>query len=65
MRRLGRAVAGDRLGRVAWLTGDGNPVVVAAGPRELRVGTGAAIPFLPAAHSDLAARNRTASPPRI
>ena len=30
---------------VAWLTGEGSPALVAAGPRELRVGTAPAIPL--------------------
>ena len=28
-----------------WLTGEGNPVVIAAGPREVRLPTGMTLPF--------------------
>lgn len=36
-------------GGAAWLTADGNPTLLAAGPRELRVGTGAPLSFAAAA----------------
>ena len=28
-----------------WLTGDGNPTLLAAGPRELRLGSGSTVPL--------------------
>ena len=41
------ASAGVSWAGAVWLTGDARPAVVAAGPRDLRIGTAATVPLIP------------------